>query len=167
MKNELVKSVARNAIVAAIYVAITGATYPIAFGMLQVRIAEALMLLCFFRRDYIYGLTLGCLIANLFSPMLPWDLIIGTAATFLSCLCICFCKHLAIASLMPVVFNGFMVGAELYFILEEPFWLSVLFVSIGEIIAVCVIGYLLFFLNKKNNVFYKVIRRNRNENFIW
>ena len=83
MKNELLKSLTRNAIVAAIYVVLTVATSSISFGMLQVRIAEALMLLCFFRRDYIYGLTLGCFISNLFSFM--WiDILVGTAATFLA-----------------------------------------------------------------------------------
>ena len=99
MKKDIIRSITRNAIVAAIYVAITVATPFMSFGMLQIRIAEALMLLCFFRRDYIYGLTLGCAIANLFSFM--WiDFLVGTAATFLACLCICFLsfKRLAIAA---------------------------------------------------------------------
>ena len=167
MKNDLLRTLVRNAVVAAIYVALTFATSAISFGMIQVRISEALILLCFFRRDYTYGLTIGCLIANLFSPMLPWDLIIGTAATLFSCLGICFCKHLFIATLFPVVFNGFMVAGELHFILGEGFWLSVGFVSLGEFIAVSLIGYALFMIIRKNKYFLEQLGANRNLDFKW
>ena len=162
MKNELLRSITRNAVVAAIYVVITIATSSISFGMIQVRVAEALMLLCFFRRDYIWGLTLGCLIANLFSPMLPWDLIIGTAATFLSCLCICFMKRLFIAALFPVIFNAFMVAGELHFILGEGYWISAGFVGLGEFIAVCIIGYALFMILWRRAKALEVFGANRN-----
>ena len=169
MKNELLKSLTRNAVVAAIYVVLTIATSGIAFGAVQIRIAEALMLLCFFRRDYIWGLTLGCFIANLFSPMLPWDLIVGTGATFLACLCICYLdfKKLLIAAIYPVIFNAFMVAAELHFILEEGFWFSVAFVGLGEFIAVCVIGYALFMIIKHNEGAMKSLGANRNLEAKW
>ena len=169
MKNELLRSITRNAIVAAIYVVLTIATSGIAFGAVQIRIAEALMLLCFFRRDYIWGLTLGCLISNLFSPMLPWDLIIGTSATFLACLCINYLdfNQLLIAALYPVVFNAFMVAAELHFILQEGFWFSVAFVGLGEFIAVCVIGYALFMIMKRNEGAMRSLGANRNLDAKW
>ena len=168
MKNDIVKSITRNAIVAAIYVAITVATPFMSFGMLQIRIAEALMLLCFFKKDYIYGLTLGCMIANLFSFM--WiDFLIGTLATFLACLCICYLdfKHMLIAALYPVIFNAFMVAAELHFILEEGFWFSVAFVGLGEFIAVCVIGYALFMIVKRNEGAMRSLGANRNLEAKW
>ena len=164
---DIVKIIATNAVVAALYVAITFAIAPIAYGALQVRLSEALVLLCFFNRRYTYGLTLGCLIANLFSTMLPWDLIFGTLATLLSCLVISFCRHLAIACLAPIVFNGFIVGAELYFILEEPFWFSVGFVALGELIAVGVLGYALFMLIGKRPFVQQTLGFNRNLEFKW
>lgn len=167
MKNDLLRTITRNAIVASIYVVLTIATSPISFGMVQVRVAEALMLLCFFRKDYIWGLTLGCLIANIFSVMLPWDLIIGTAATFLSCVCICFAKHMLIASLFPVIFNAFMIAGELYFILGEGYWISVGFVALGEFIAVSIIGYALFMIISKNKAFMEVLGANRNLEAKW
>ena len=169
MKDSLIKKITRNAIVAAIYVVMTVATSSIAFGAIQIRIAEALMLLCFFRKDYIFGLTLGCFIANLFSPMLPWDLIFGTAATLLACLGICFFsfKKLFIAALYPVVFNAFIVAAELHFILEEGFWFSVAFVGLGEFIAVCIIGYALFMILKGNEGAMNSLEANRNLDVKW
>ena len=162
MKNELLKSLTRNAVVAAIYVVLTVATSSISFGMLQIRIAEALMLLCFFRRDYIYGLTLGCFISNLFSFM--WiDILVGTLATFLACLCICFLsfKRLAIAALYPVLFNAFIVGAELYFFEVGPFWVCTGFVALGEFIAVCVLGYALFMILWRRTKALEVLGANR------
>jgi len=167
MKKDLVKTITRNAVVAAIYVVLTIATSSISFGMIQVRIAEALMLLCFIRRDYTYGLTIGCLIANLFSPMLPWDLIIGTAATFFSCLCICLVKQMFIATLFPVIFNAFMVAGELHFILGEGYWISAGFVGLGEFIAVSVIGYALFMIIIRNKRFLEVLGANRNLEAKW
>ena len=147
MKNELIKIITRNAFVAAIYVVLTISTSAISFGLLQVRIAEALMLLCFYRKDYIWGLTLGCFISNLFSFM--WiDILIGTLATFLACLCICFLsfKSLLLAAFYPVLFNAFIVGAELYFFEVAPFWECVGFVALGEFIAVMVVGYSMFMI---------------------
>ena len=169
MKNELIRTITRNGIVAAIYVALTVSTSAISFGAVQIRIAEALMLLCFFRRDYIWGLTLGCLIANLFSPLFPWDLLIGTSATFLACLGVSYLnfKRLFIAALYPVLFNAFMVAAELHFILGEGFWFSVAFVGLGEFIAVCVIGYALFMIIKRNEGAMRSLGANRNLEAKW
>ena len=165
MENEILKSLTRNAVVAAIYVVLTVSTISISFGMLQVRLAEALMLLCFFRKDYIYGLTLGCFISNLFSFM--WfDILFGTLATFLACLCICFLsfKRLAIATLYPVIFNAFIVGAELTFYFDDTpaFWINVGFVALGEFIAVCFLGYTLFMILWRRQKALEVLGANRN-----
>ena len=99
--------------------------------------------------------------------MLPWDLIIGTAATLFSCIAICLSKHLFIATLFPVVFNGFLVAAELHFILGEGFWVSVAFVSLGEFIAVSILGYALFMIIKRNKVFLERLGGNRNLDCKW
>ena len=168
MKNDLLRTITRNAIVAAIYVVLTIATSGIAFGAVQIRIAEALMLLCFFKRDYIYGLTLGCMIANLFSFM--WiDFLVGTLATFLACLCICFLsfKRLAIAALYPVIFNAFIIGAELYFFEVGPFWVCAGFVALGEFIACCAVGYALFMIIWRRPKFLNLLGANRNLEPSW
>lgn len=167
MKKNLVKIITRNAIVAALYAVITVAGAGLAYEAVQVRIAEALILLCFFNRDYTYGLTIGCLIANLFSPLLPWDLIIGTAATLISCILISYCKHLLIATLIPVIANGIFVGLELHFILDIPFWSNAGFVALGEVIAITIFGYAVFMLLRKNEKFMNLIDAKRNTNFAW
>ena len=168
MKNEVIRTLTRNAVVAAIYVVLTVATSAISFGMMQIRIAEALMLLCFFRKDYIYGLTAGCFIANLFSFM--WmDIIVGTLATLIACLCICFLsfKNLFLASLYPVIANGFIIGAELTYFEVGPYWVCTGWVALGEVIAVCVIGYALFMILWREKRLLTVFGANRNLESKW
>ena len=84
MKNNLTKRITRTAIIAAIYAATTFAIAPFAYGNIQFRISEVLVLLALFDPLYISGLTLGCLIANMLGPNGLMDIIFGTFATFLS-----------------------------------------------------------------------------------
>ena len=166
MRNSVVRSITFNAIVAAAYFGISMATSPFAFLAVQVRIAEALVLLCFFRLDFAFGLTLGCFLTNLFSPLGLVDAGIGSAATLASCLLVYLFKHLALATLVPVVINAFVVGAELHFILQEPFWLSAGLVALGEFIAVSVFGYLLFMYLGRRPGFLQLIGAKKNKNFV-
>ncbi len=156
------KRLAVNALIAAIYVDITLLTASFAYRDIQFRIAEVLILLAFFRKDYVIGVTIGCFIANLFGPLGIVDAIFGTLATLFSGLLIAFSKHLFVATLFPVVINGFVVGAELYFLEGLPFWLTSLFVAIGEFVVVSIFGYLIFTRLRKQEFFMKLINANQN-----
>ncbi len=161
-----IRRICANAVVAAIYVVLTMASYPFSYGMIQVRISEALILLCFFRKDYTIGLTLGCIIANCIS-FSPYDMLFGSLATLASCLIISFSKNLFFSTLVPVVINAFVVGSELFFLLEEPFWTSVGFVAAGEAIAVVALGYTLFMVLGRKKFFQNLIEANQNLDFKW
>ena len=155
-----------NAIIASIYVVISMITFPISFLGIQFRIAEVLILLVFFRRDLIYGLLLGCLITNLFSPIGLWDALFGVLASLIVLLSISFLKHLAFSVIIGTVVNGFVVGLELYLLLKEPFWISVGLVSIGEF-TVLLVGYIFILLMKKNKPMMNLISPTRNIDFKW
>lgn len=73
-----------SALIAGIYAALTIFTMAISFQQAQIRIAEALTILPFFSAYAISGLTIGCLISNIFSPFGLADMIFGTLATFIS-----------------------------------------------------------------------------------
>ena len=163
MKGFKIKNIADNGLVAALYVAISLITYPLSFGMIQFRVAEILVLLCFFRKDFVIGLFIGCLVTNIasFSPL---DILFGSLATLLSCLVIMFSHHLIIAAIAPIVFNAFIIGIELHFLLGEPLWLAIGFVALGEA-AVMVLGYIIFQVLKKNKMFMAVIKANQNLDF--
>lgn len=167
MNDSIVKTIAANGIVAAIYFLLTFLTSSFSFMGMQIRIAEMLILLCFFRRDYTIGITIGCAFANIISPLGGWDVLFGTLATLLSCILVSFSKHLLIASIFPVIINAFVVGTELYILLQEPFWINVGLVAAGEAIAVIIIGYIFFILLGKKEFFRKAIRANRNFHFKW
>ena len=151
-KRFTIRMIARQAIIASLYVVLTVAISPLSYGNIQFRIAEILVFLCFFRRDYIIGLTLGCFIANLFSPMLIWDITLGVLATIIALVLIIFSKNIYIAAIWPILSNAFIVAIELHFAFELPYFLSALEVGIGEA-AVMVIGLIVFLLLSKKKRF--------------
>ena len=151
MKKVDVKGLVRLAVVAAVYVVVTLAGSWMAYGPVQFRVAEMLMLLCFYRRDYVYSLVLGCGIANLFSPMAALDVPFGTGATLLAALGIVFlARNLWAASLFPVILNGIIVGIELNVAFNEPLLLSMGTVALGELVVVTVVGVPVFKLLERN-----------------
>ncbi len=158
-----IKSIAYNGVLAALYIVLTLLTYEISYLGIQFRIAEMLMFLCFFRKDSIIGLTLGCAISNILS-FSPWDILFGTLATFISCLIIIFTKHMIFTVIIPTVLNAFVVGFELYWLLGEPFWFSCLTVAIGEF-AVLMVGYIIFMIIGKRKGVLQAIGANQNLDF--
>jgi len=134
----------KMALVAALYIALTFVFAPISFLGVQFRFSEVMVLLAVVDPLYIPALTMGCLIANFLSPIGIVDVIVGTAATLLSLIAMSKTKNLFVASLWPTIFNAFMVGAELYYVLNFPFWLSVLQVAVGEFAVVSIAGVVIF-----------------------
>ncbi len=146
------------AAVTALYAALTVALQPISFGLVQLRISEVLVLLCFYRRDYSIALILGCFIANCFSPMALMDMCFGTLATAIAVIPMYSVKNIWIASLLPVISNAVIIGAELYFAFSQPMWLGMLTVGAGELIVITIVGCPLFrFVLQKNNNLINVI----------
>ena len=153
------KDIVQNGLLAALYVVLTYIMAPISFWAIQFRLSEILVLACFFGKKKIVGLTLGCFLANLVSPLGLMDIGFGTLATFLACLGIIFCKHLIVAVLFPIVANGIIVGLELYLI-----GFSIGMVALGEL-GVMIIGYILLMIIKRNKNFFKVVRATQNVDF--
>jgi len=162
MKKITIRQITDNALVAAVYVAVTTMTWFISFAGIQFRIAEILVLLCFFRKDFIFGILVGTLLANIQSPMGFYDVFFGTLASLLSCLAICFSKHLFIATLYPVIINGLVVGAEIFFLMDEPFWINAGLVALGEFLVVSVLGFTLFSALRRNRHFLEEIKATQN-----
>lgn len=159
-RKEIIYEICLNGIIAALYATLTIFIAPLSYGAIQFRFSEILILLCFFNKKHAIGLTLGCLIANCFSPTAPLDVPFGTLATLLACIGIMFSKYLLVAIAFPVVFNAFIIAAELSFY-NEPYWLSVLTVGAGEL-AVMVLGYIFFILIKRSKMFMHAIKANQN-----
>ena len=145
-----IKDIAQVSIIMALYVVLTVAVAPLSYGNIQFRFSELLILLCFFNKKYNWSLIIGCMIANIFSPLGIIDIIFGTVATVLVCFCTNYTKNLWIASLWASLWNGLIVGAELSIFYTLPFFLTVLQVILGEFVVVTIIGCPFWILLTKN-----------------
>ena len=108
--NFKIKPLVRGAIIAAIYAVLCLVTQPISFGPIQLRVAEALTLLPFLFPEAVWGVTLGCLIANIFGSGFIIDIVFGTLATFLAAIATRKTKSIWLAPLPPILFNAVIVG---------------------------------------------------------
>ena len=88
MRNKKVLFAVQAAMIAALYVVLTYITnlLGLASGTIQVRFSEALCILPVFTPAAIPGLFIGCLISNLITGGIIWDIIFGSIATLLGAL---------------------------------------------------------------------------------
>lgn len=143
------ETVALTGVTAAVYMVATLAVSPIAFGAVQFRLSEVMVLLAWINPAFAPGLILGCALANMFSPLGIIDVLFGTFHTFCSVMLISRTKNMYVASIWPTVFS-FIIGLELYLVYKAPFIASTISVMIGELICITLIGCVIFTIIKKN-----------------
>lgn len=134
--------ITRGALIAAMYVVLVLIFQPISFGAVQFRVAEALTLLPFLWIEAVPGLFVGCLIANIFGGLGPWDIFLGSGATFIAAWFSRVSPNLFWAALSPVIVNGVIVGSYLTLVagLPMPFYFSIAYVAAGEAMACFALG---------------------------
>ena len=149
-----------GAVIAALYVVLTYAQeiiFPNSTSMaVQFRLSEALTMLCVFTPYAIPGLTVGCILTNLITVgVLPTDIILGSLATFLAGVCMYKARSITLkglpvlSALMPAIFNGIIIGAQIeVFYIDGPFnFVSFLtqagLVALGELVVLFTLGLLL------------------------
>jgi uncharacterized membrane protein len=140
----------RVAMIAAIYVVLNIIFAPISYGPIQVRIAEALVVLPFIDPSAIIGLFLGCILANVIGPLGMVDIMGGSLCTLVAAYLTYKVKNPKLAPLPPVLINAFGVSIYLHLIFDLPYWITVLYIGIGELIACYILGYPLLVLLIKN-----------------
>lgn len=149
------KKVSIYAIIIAIYTAISLLMGSLSFGMIQIRIAELLLVLCLYDSKFIIPVTLGCFVTNLIGIInglnpLVLDLIVGTLATLISGLCVYYFRNIRfygmplLSLLLPVIINGVMVGIELSFYFSMSPFILMIYVGLGELASVTILGLLLY-----------------------
>lgn len=160
LNNTTSKKLATAGIISAIYVAVTLLTMPISFGNVQVRIAEALTILPLIFPEAIVGLTVGCLISNLFGFGV-FDIVFGTIATFLSAILTYLIGKkiknrvlkFIVGGIFPILINALIV--PLIFILTgnvtESYFVNFLTIFAGQFVSVYLLGVNLYMALKKFN----------------
>lgn len=169
MKNKKlsVRFMTESAVIAALYAAATylSAAFSLAYGPVQFRLSEALTVLCTLTPAAIPGLTIGCIIGNISSPMGIWDVLFGSAATLLGAITGRMLRNVQIkklpvlSSLMPVLFNAVIVGLEIVMLTPveggklTAFAISALEVGAGELAVCLVLGLPLYSALKHTKLF--------------
>lgn len=152
------------AVIAALYAAVTIATAPFSYGLMQFRLSEALVVLCWFEPILAVGITLGCFLANLFSTVTALDMVVGTLATALSCLWTIRCRKTWFIPMPNVLVNAVIVGGMLAFILFPDnllvgFVTAFLQVGFGELAVMYVLGLPLLLFAKRTGFVEKVLNK--------
>ena len=167
MRNKKVTMITQGAIIAALYVVLTmiANAMGLANYAIQVRFSEALCVLPFFTVAAIPGLAIGCLISNLLTGAMIWDVLFGTLATLIGAVGTYLLRKYKVPMLFPpVIANAVIVpfvlryGYGITWMLGEVEWSIPYFaltVGIGEIISVCGLGGALYraLLPYKNVIF--------------
>ena len=159
-----IKFVVFNGIVAALYVVFTAPFANIAYGPIQVRIAEVMTIFPIFSWGMIPGVTLGCFIANLVNPgnLGPVDIIGGTIATLIAGILSYLIgkKSKWLGLIPPVLVNGLIVGGYLPFLLVDSsstvtldaVLISMLSVAGSEAVLLIVLGIPLMLVMEKTGL---------------
>ncbi|MCD6427713.1 MAG: QueT transporter family protein [Caldisericaceae bacterium] len=179
MNKGKIRFIARAGAIAALYVALTYLTYSFAYGEIQVRVSEALTVLPYIFPEAVWGVTIGCFIANIGSPFGPIDMIFGTSFTLIAALLTYWLgktkKPAFLAPVPPILVNAFGVSFYVTTLLGllnkngqltiqkskafsyvfthfafKPYIIGALWIGIGEAIATIALGLpLLYFFLRK------------------
>ena len=169
MKNKKVNAIVQTAVIAAMYAALTYAQNFILPGStsaaVQFRVSEALNILALFTPCAIPGLTIGCILSNIYNigSGLPLDMIFGSLATLGATLSIRALRNVKIkdypflSMLMPALWNGAIVGWEIEVFFIEGDFNFVDFLVQGGLVA---LGELAVMLTHGTILYYVMIKRN-------
>ncbi|HIW85904.1 MAG TPA: QueT transporter family protein [Candidatus Eubacterium faecipullorum] len=170
MKNKKLMFIVQAAVIAAMYAALTYAQNFLLPGTtsaaVQFRVSEALNVFALFTPAAIPGLTIGCVLSNIYNigSGLPLDMIFGSLATLLATLAMYLLRNVKLKAypflsmLMPAVFNGVIVGWEIEtFFVEGDFIFADFLVqgglvALGELGVMLVLGTVLYFLFVKRGL---------------
>ncbi|MEG0249855.1 MAG: QueT transporter family protein [Peptostreptococcus sp.] len=155
MKNFNVRDLVGNALVCAIYVVLT-LINPLSYGAVQFRFSEIMAVLPFFDRKYIPGVTIGVLLANLFSQLGIVDVLVGVGICMISYTISYFVKNPYSNAVIYSILCGIFVASELYFVVHAPLLITGTSILIGQLV-VTIIGVVIFKRISQKTSFFKKI----------
>lgn len=148
-RNNKALFITHAAIIAALYVVLTylASMLGLSSGVIQIRFSEALTILPYFTPAAIPGLFVGCIIANLLSGAVIWDVVFGSFATLLGAVVTYLLKNKTkwLAPIPPILANTIVIPFVLTYAYGVPDGLGFLMltVGIGEIISCGILGMVL------------------------
>ena len=160
MKNKT-KFLTQSALIAALYVVLTmiSSAFGMSSGVIQIRLGEALTVLPYFTPAAIPGLFIGCIISNIFSQAIIWDVVFGSLATLVGALGTYFLRkrNYFLAVIPPIAANTITVPFILAYAynIGEAIPFMILTVGVGEMLSCGVLGILLIkaLIKRSKNIF--------------
>jgi uncharacterized membrane protein len=154
------KQLAVMAIFAALYAVGVIFLAPISFGPGQIRVADAMLpLTMIFGLPSALGLSLGCLVSNIYSPFGAIDIFGGAAANLVACVLAWYIGRNSgriqrlVATILQSAVVALIVGTYLSPLTSVPLILSIFGVLVGEIVAINIIGYPLQEALRRSKIF--------------
>lgn len=159
------RTLARVSVLAAVYALLTllPPLNALGYGPVQVRVAEALTVLPFVFPWAPWGLYLGCILANLGSPFLAWDLSLGAFASLASALLTRKMPSPVLAPLPPVLVNALLVSIYVAPLSGMPYVIVVLYIAAGQAVACYGVGYPLLVYLLRNQRLLEVLAGERSD----
>ncbi|GFN36029.1 QueT transporter family protein [Tepidimicrobium xylanilyticum] len=126
----------------------------IAFGPIQLRIAEGLTLLPLVESAAIPGLFIGCLAANFllasYSSFGLVDILGGSLVTLVAAYLTNKMPNKILGALPPILLNGLIVSIWVSYFTNVPYWFTVLGISLGEMVSIAIFGTLMLTVYNKS-----------------
>lgn len=151
------RKLTRGALIAALYVGLTyvSTIFGLSSGAIQFRISEALCILPVFMPEAIPGLFIGCILANILSGCVIWDIVFCSIATLIGA-CVAYmlrklpAKFMWVATLPNMIANMVIVPFVLMYAygVNEGYFLLALSVGIGEFVCGVLGGTALYYSTK-------------------
>ncbi len=147
-------TLARIAVVAGIYFVATYFLPGMSYGPIQLRVSEGMTILPLIFPESIWGLTLGCLIANFFSPYGWLDIVLGTSATLIGCLGAFFLGKILknsrlrpFVSVIPVIVSNAVILPAVWLLsgTEDGYFVMMASTLISETLSVYLVGIPLYY----------------------
>lgn len=161
----------RNAMIATIYIVLTlvPPLNTLSFLAIQFRVSEALLVLVWFRKDYMIGLVIGTFVANFFGPLggafSILDAFLGAMISFLALQLMLKIKPRWAGLFAPIVFNALYLAIFLPFALAiEPSafvgfaFATYLSVALGEATVLVLLGLPLVYVIERQPRLLKLIK---------
>ena len=151
--NTATKRLARAGIISALYVILSMITFPIASGVIQFRLSEALCVLALFYFEAPFALAIGCMLSNLITGCTPLDIVFGSVITLIAGIITFICGKtikntvvkIILGGLAPVLLNAFLLPVIWIFIgvSSEVYIIQVISLTVSQSVSIYGLGTLL------------------------
>lgn len=156
MNKNRIRHLVEASIVAALYVVLTLVSKPLTIGFVEIRFSEVLCVLPYFMPSTVWGLFVGCLIANIFSGSVV-DIILGSLATLIGAYLTSKIKNKWLCPI-PTVLSNTLIIPIVIMVYSKTWELSAYFISAAgvfasELVSVYILGLILLIVLEKRKIF--------------